>query len=194
MEDIDWEKLAQQEQEFGIEGGEDAFLPAYDEDESNLIQSDDENQDWDYDDEPEGEFNQFVDQDPEEFGYSYAQLEHVSFGDPEMGTTIGGKFAKLEKIMQMQTVSKEKLYTNKLKAELNNKHFSFDKTNHYATLVQDVPRFWLKNSNAIASTIFTIDKLKGTKLTADKLADYSIQTGIRKEDLFRYYRLLVKYI
>ena len=194
MEEIDWEKLAEQEKEFYIEGGEDAFLPAYDEDEYNLVQSDDETQDWDYDDEPEGEFNQFVDQDPVEFGYSYAQLEHVSFGDPEIGTTIGGKFAKLEKIMQMQTVSKEKLYINKLKAELKDVDFSFDKINHYAILVQAVPRFWLKNGKAIASTIFTIDKLKGTKLTADKLADYSIQTGIRKEDLFRYYRLLVKYI
>nr|QBK87615.1 MAG: hypothetical protein LCMAC201_05280 [Marseillevirus LCMAC201] len=189
MEDIDWEKLEQQE-EFEIEGGDDTFLTAYDE--YNLSQSDDETQKWDYDDEPEGEFNQFVDQDPE-FGFSYTQLEHVSFADPELGTTIGGKFTKLEKIMQMQTVSKEKLYINKLKFDLST-YFSFDNTNHYATLVQAIPRFWLKNSAAIASTIFMIDKLGSAKLTVAKLNDYSIQTGIRKEDLFRYYRLLGKYI
>ena len=186
MDDI-WKTLSQQEWE-----EEDIFLPAY-EDEYNLVQSDEEEQEWDYDDYEEGEFTQFVDQDPQEFGFSYAQLEHVGFGDPEMGTIIGGKFTKLEKTIQMLTVSKEKLYTNKLKADLN-MHFSFDKTNHYATLVQEVPRFWLKNSYAMASAIFMIDKLGGSKLTADKLTDYSIQTGVRKEDLFRYYRLLKEYI
>jgi hypothetical protein len=189
MENIDWDKLAQQESELE-QGSEESFLPAYDEDEYALPQSDEEEQEWDYDD---GEFTHFVDKDPDEFGFSYAQLEHISYGDLEMGTTIGGKFTKLEKIMQMQTISKEKLYTNKLKVDLN-MHFSFGKTNHYAVLVQKVPRFWLKNSQAMASTIFMIDNLEGTKLTAGKLEKYSQQTGIRKEDLFRYYRLLEKYI
>ncbi len=193
MEDIDWDKLAQQESEWEQGSEEESFLPAYNVDEYALAQSDDEEQEWDYDDGDDGEFTHFVDKDPDEFGFSYAQLTHISYGDPEMGTTIGGKFTKLEKIMQMQTISKEKLYTNKLKVDLN-MHFSFDKTNHYAVQVQDVPRFWLKNSQAMASTIFMIDKLEGTKLTADKLANYSQQTGIRKEDLFRYYRLLEKYI
>jgi len=192
MENINWEQLAQQESEMQS-SEEDIFLPAYEENVYELAQSEEEPE-WDYGaEEEEGEFTQFVDQDPEEFSFSYAQLEHISYADPEMGTTLGGKFSKMEKIMQMQTVSKEKLYTNKLKADLNI-YFSFDKTNHYVTLIQNVPRFWLKNSLAMASTIFMIDQLKNSKLTADKLTDFSQQTGIRKEDLFRYYRLLEKYI
>ena len=183
----------QREEELGEEelDKEDEFLIAFgDED---LPPTDEEVEEWDDDEKDNGEFNQFTDYDPEEFGFSYTQLEHVSFGDPEMGTMIGGKFAKLEKIIQMQTVSKEKLYTNKLKADLNT-YFSFDTTNHYAALVQKIPRFWLKNTTAMAAAIFMIDSLGGNKPSADSLNEFSIQTGIRKEDLYRYYRLIKEYI
>jgi hypothetical protein len=195
MDEIDWDKLAQQEEWEESGGGEDAFLTAYDDDQYDLMHSDDEDgKEYDYDDDDyDKEVDQFDEYDPYEFMPSYGQLEHVSYGDPALGTTIGGKFSKLEKIMQMQTVPKETLYINKLKAELNT-YFSFDKTNHYAVLVQSVPRFWLKNIPAMSATIYMIDKLKGVKLSATKLADYAEQTNTRKEDLFRYYRLLKKYI
>ena len=205
MESI-WEKLAQQEEEWQQSGaseeygqgsddeyGED-FLTGYVEDEYELAQSEEE-PDFDYGDggDDDKEFTHFIDQDPEEFGFSYGQLEQIGHGDIDFGTTIGGKFSKLEKIVQMQTVSKEKLYTNKLKVDLN-LFFSFAQTNHYAEQVQQVPRFWLKNSHAMAGTIFMINKLSGVKPTTASLAEYSKQTNVRSEDLFRYYRLLENYI
>lgn len=209
MANIDWEKLAQQEEGWKEESEGESFLPAYEQDEYTLAQSDDDDQgfgfgfgdgddeekEWDYGgggDDDDGEFTQF-DQDPEDFSFSYTQQEQIGYGDPDLGTTVGGQLTKLQKIVQLQTVPKEKLYTNKLKLDLNT-YFSFDKTNHYAMLIQEVPRFWLKNSQALASTIYMIDQLNGSKLTADKLEDFSKQTGIRKEDLYRYYRLIEKYI
>ncbi len=175
-------------------GEEDPFMPAYDQNDYDIAHSDEEQQEWDYDDEEEGgEFKVFDEYDPDEYGVSYQQLEQISYGDPELGMSLGGKFAKFEKIVQVQTVSKEKLYLNKLKAELN-QYFPFDKSNHYAILIQKVPRFWLKNSETIVATIYMIDELKKSPLIGSKLARYSTRTNVRKEDLFRYYRLLKEYI
>lgn len=208
MENIDWDKLAaeeeaQQAQGGGILqhafGGEEeeeeifggGFLPAYEEEEFPPSEGE-EGGEFDYGEE-DTEFAQFIEEDPEEFGFSYAQTEHMGYGDPELGTTLGGKFSKVEKLVQLQTVSKEKLYLNKLKVDLN-VFFSFELTNHYSAVTQEVPRYWLKNPRAIASTFYMINSLHGAKLTPEILADYSAQTNIRREDLLRYYRLLEKYV
>jgi hypothetical protein len=202
-DDAFWDKLAEQEAEAEqiskkdfnfLEESGDEFLPAYPQNEDYV--NDPETKEWDYGAESsdeDGEFNEFVDKDPYEFGISYAQLGQISQGDPELGTTLGGKFFKIEKMVQAQTVSKEKLYLNKLKAELNDVFGSSKKVNHYATVVQQVPRYWLKNGRTIAATYYLIDRLSNSPLTSGKLASFSTEFGVDKEDLFRYYRLLKEY-
>ena len=201
MDDDFWETLARREEEAeqkttekDPESSGDEFLHAYDQNEDTA--NDPDAKEWDYGEESndeDGEFNNFVDKDPYEFGISYVHLGQVSYGDPELGMTIGGKYAKLEKTVRAQTVPKEKLYINKLRAELHEFFDSFDKSNHYATIVQQVPRYWLKNGRTIAATFYVIDKLEGGSLSSGKLATFSTQTGVDKQDLFRYYRLLKEY-
>jgi hypothetical protein len=206
-EDFDWAELLGRH---GIEHGDvnrppsdfgsPDYMTGYDygEDEYDAALSEDEGErdyDYDYGDINEGEFNQFEAHDPDEYGLEvgYGQLEHISYADPELGTTMGGKMSKTERMVMMQTVSKEKLYVNRLKADLYD-WFSFEKADNYIKLLESVPRYWLKNPRAIAATFYMIDRLRGTKLNTDKLADFSGKTNIRREDLFRYYRLLNKYI
>ena len=152
--------------------------------------------DKDYSDDEFGAFGEQTYDEPE-FGYNYSQFQQVSYGDPEMGTTIGGKFSKLDKIVQQQTVSKEKLYLSKFKAELSN-YFSYDAINEYSTLIQKVPRYWLKNITALSGALFYIHNLRKSypiaKPTVKSLEEFSEKTHIRKEDLYRYYRLLINYI
>lgn len=177
-------------------GYPDEDMGGYDEDEDHMTAYDN-----DYgvveDDETGGdaEFDQFNPYDPDEFeAVGYKQLEHVSYADPEFGTAIGGKFSKLEKIIQLQTVSKEKLYLQKLKALMNQYFPAPGKIEHYAIAIQNIPHFWLKNAAALAATLYVYDSLNGLKLTAAKLADYSKKTGIRIEDLYRYYRLVNEHL
>lgn len=180
-----WEQLQQLEEAEGAAGGEqEEMYEAYQE------FAPEEGEGGVEEDADEVEFSEFVSQDPEEFGFSYTQLQHIGFGDPGLGTTIAGsKFSKLAKIVQTQSVAKETLYINKLKADLH-KYFSFDNVNHWTSVIKNkVPRFWLKNSPTLAATAYMIDSLHKQPLTADLLAKYSTETGFRREDLLRYYRM-----
>src|SRR3972149_12208065 len=98
---------------------ENVHIVAYPQNDYAVANSDEEAQEWDYGEEEGEEFKDINEYDPDAFGVSYAQLEQTSYGDPELGMSLGGKFAKFEKIVQSQAISKEKLYLNKLKAELN---------------------------------------------------------------------------
>jgi len=134
------------------------------------------------------EFNEFINQDPQEYGFSYGQLQHVGIGDLGVSTISGGN-SKLSKMIQMQSLTKDVLFMNKLKSDLH-KYFSFENVSHYSTLVKNkVPRYWLKNSDALAATMYMIDNIAKNPLTPEVLEKYSKETGVRKEDLFRYYRL-----
>jgi len=144
-------------------------------------------EDMDYPDADEAEFSEFVSQDPEEFGFSYKQLEHVGFGDIGLGGIIAGD--KFSKIAQLRTIPKEVLFMNKLKSDLH-KYFSFENVNHFATIIKDkIPRYWLKNSEALAAAAYVVDTLRKRPLTVENLANYATETGLRKEDLLRYYKL-----
>lgn len=186
---INWDRLIAQEQEWEEEQQE--RLYAWDQDPSDqdpydLMQSEEEREFSESDD--LGGFDE-----PPILEMGYQQMEHVGYGDPEFGGTIGGKLGRLEQIMQAQTVSKEKLYIQKLRQSLTD-YFSQDKSSNYIAQIEKIPRFWLKNSDALAAVAYMIDNLSNDKLTVDSLKYFSGQTGIREEDLFRYYRLMKNYV
>lgn len=187
--DIDWDLLIQQE-EAGKQQKSERFLDAYDQDES-MIALADEDQEDPYSDDIEGEFGIFAEQDPD-FVVGYGQLDQIAYGGGGLGTTIGGKFSRIEKMIQAQSASPQEMYLNKLKYDLSD-YFSFEKASHYAARIQEVPRFWLKNGPTIAATVYMIDSIQGRKPTSKDLENASAETGVRKEDLLRYYRLLEKY-
>lgn len=135
------------------------------------------------------DFDGFEPENRLEIGYS--QLEQIGGGDVGLGTTIGGGSGRIDKIMQQQMIPKELLYINRLKAELNNL-MSFEKTANYAILAEKIPRYWLKNPDTLAASFLMYDQLlyTGNDLTSSKLQDFSGETGVREEDLYRYYKLV----
>lgn len=192
--DIDWDLLIQQEAEIGGKEAPRNIIEAYDQDESILALEDEEQEDP-YSDNEDDDFSVFAERDPD-LVLGYAQREHISYGGGGLGTTIGGKMSKIERMIQAQNASPQEMYLNKLKLDLQD-YFSIDKSSHYAARIQEVPRFITKNSLALAATIYMIDGFRGNKPTNPKLKlaleNVSAESGIRKEDLLRYYRLLEKY-
>jgi hypothetical protein len=137
------------------------------------------------------EFSHF--EEPQ-FEVGHSQMDQINWGgDPEMGTRIGGAFSKIEDIIRRQTVPNEKLYTVALKAELHN-YLPFEKVSNYVALIESVPRFWFKNVDAIAGTAYMIDSLQNNRPNPQTLQEYAKKTGISEVDLYRYYRLLSKYL
>lgn len=124
-----------------------------------------------------------------EFGISYKQLEQISRGDPDLTYSIGIGGKRLQYIVMAQTVAKKKLYLNKLSAELST-YFSYAQIEGYKDLITKVPRFWLKNSEAFVAIIRIYDQLKGDTLTPKILDSFANQTGIKAEDIYRYYKLV----
>ena len=147
-----------------------------------------------------GEFDEFSAIEASDFANepvfttTYAQLEQISRGQPGLGMGISGKKSKIERILQQQTISKEKLYLAKFAAELSN-YLSDRTTQYYVTLVETkIPRFWLKNIDTLVVSILLLDQLKNKNITAEILDDFSTEYSIRIEDLYRYYRLVKEYI
>lgn len=151
------------------------------------------------DDDDEGalEYGGFEEAPEEEFQMGYKQLEHVGYGDVEaMGLTIaGGKYEKMQKLLMYETVSKEKQYVNSKFRPSLLKYFgeNYDLVNNYMISITKVPRFFLKNSDALAAAIYTMHHNK-TGITNDILKNYSKKTQINEADLYRYYKLIKKYI
>jgi hypothetical protein len=152
--------------------------------------------DWENDDESEdidnndnsGESDDEFDQFNKEYTFGYTQIGHVGYGDAELGTQMGGKMSKLEKMLQLQSVPKEKLFINKFKGELTN-YVSTQKVDHYAEIIQTIPRYWLKNIKALCVTISLADAYDNT-INETRLKDFSKANGIREVDILRYFRLL----
>jgi len=188
-----WEKYIQAEEE----AVQDIIKPGYLPDADPYADPDadpdpDADQDADQDD-IEDEFDMFEERQPE-FGVSFKQIQHLSYGDPEIGGRIGtGKMSKFERMIQQQNVSKEKLYMNRFRPVLLER-FSMEKTNYFAQITEKLPRFWLKNMDLLASTFYMIDELGQNKLTANLLENYSKKTHNKSIDMYRYYKLILKYI
>jgi len=187
MEDDFWNNLIEKEEK-GIlepdmyEGEEPEMFEAY-EDEISPDQMGGED---DFD-----EFDDYQEPEEDNFQMSYSQMTHINYGDPSLGTTMGGKYSKLEKMIRQDTVSKEKLYILRLKAELSN-WFSYTKTDHYSIITENIPRYWLKSPQALAAVYYMTDHHK--KITQQILAKYSNETNVPKTDLYRYYRLVKDHI
>jgi len=158
-------------------------------DDDELVAYDDNEKENDEDSDEEeldlAEFEQFGKEQPE-FGFSYSQLQHVSYGEG-LGAT-----SKLEKMVQQQTMSKESIFIQKLKQELL-KYFSFEAIEHWVIVTTKLPRYWLKNPEALTETYNMINQLKGKQLTLEYLTSFSASSNISKEDLFRYYRFIKQY-
>ena len=133
------------------------------------------------------EFADFVEAEPDEFQVGYSQLQHISYGAVG-SSTVGAKNTRLERIVHMQTVSKESQYTGRLAAELS-EHFDSSKINHYVEVTKQLPRFWLKNIPTLVVTYRMIETLNGKNPTAAVLAKYA-SPSIGPEDIYRYYRLI----
>jgi hypothetical protein len=197
MDDF-WDRIVDEE-----ENEEGNYLTGYQqeniEEERGEDGRDEEDEQSGYDEEEAGEdeFNAFKEDEEPDLQVGYAQLQHVSFGDPGLGMTIrtkGGKVSKLEKLLgQHQGDMKEKLYIQKLKAELSN-YVSFEVANDFGIITEKyIPRYWLKNIPALAATFYMINQLRKEKLTSKYLESFSETTGVRKEDLYRYYKLVKEY-
>jgi len=138
------------------------------------------------------EFDMFEEKELD-LGVGYKQIQQLSYGDPEIGGRIGGgKMSKFERMIQQQSVSKEKLYMNRFRPVLL-ETFSMEKTNHFAKITESIPRFWLKNMELLAATFYMIDELTGDKLTANVLEKYSEKTHNKPVDMYRYYKMVVKH-
>ena len=123
---------------------------------------------------------------------SYAQLEQISVGNTTFGTSSGG--SRKDKLIQNQFISKEDLYKRKLASELGRYFQSNNMISNYLQDIEKVPKYWYKNVTVMAATINLLSELHNTMITKEKLQQVSEERNISKEDLFRYYRLLKKYI
>lgn len=187
---------------YQLYGGDDVFYPGGDVDPYSAAMTPDEDRLYRrYSEEYEqGEgFGEFTTRDPfvspeMEFKTTYALEEQISRGGVGLGTGITGKLSKTEKILQQQTISKEKLYLAKFAAELSN-YLTDRNTQYYVTQVEEkIPRFWLKNVETLVIAILLSDRLGDKQIDRDVLKKYSQEYQIRIEDLFRYYRLVKQYI
>jgi hypothetical protein len=172
-----WDKLiaAEEAQDEGIIG--------YAEDNiENDEDQDSENEEQDYDD-IDKEFADFSDEP--QYLTSYSQMEHTSFGGG-IGGKIGGKYSKLEKMIQAQTVSKEDLYLAKFKAIATN-WTSQVVANSFAEEITLIERYWLKNPEALIGALML--KKGNNALTTAMLEKTAKTVGVPTVDLYRYYKL-----
>lgn len=131
---------------------------------------------------------EFAQYDPEFGGISFKQLEHVSFGVPGATLELGGtKFAKLEKIVRSQYVSKGDLYLNKFAAELSASTDFDNKTiEKYKKTITKIPKYWLKHIPTLIQAL-TINVSKGNLQT--QIKKKAEEYNLRAEDIYRYYKM-----
>jgi hypothetical protein len=123
----------------------------------------------------------------------YGQYGQVSRGD--VGLRVMGDLSRFEKLALYQDVGmKKQLYIQKLKAELSNYDLNPEIIDNFGLITLQIPRYWLKNISALVGTYFMIYNLNKPRekltLTQDLLKQFSERTGIRIEDLYRYYKLV----
>lgn len=136
-------------------------------------------------------------QEPEQqYEMSYAQLDQISYG-PATGTFIEGG-SKMQQIMYFQTASAEEQYIPKLRQELSQYDLfgSHSKAEEWVERAQQIPRFWFKNIKALSVALYVFAQLEKSNknLNVDRLIFYSNKYDLRREDLFRYYRLVKQYL
>jgi hypothetical protein len=135
-----------------------------------------------------GENREFQPEEEQQYLASFEQLKGL--GQYTGGVT--GLFGKTEKISEAMGTSKEKLFLIKLASALD-QYFDANLINIFVENIQSIPRFWLKNVDALAVTIDIWNKGKNTKITTNLLDTYSKSTGLDAVDLYRYYLIIKKY-
>jgi len=105
---------------------------------------------------------------------------------------VTGLFGKAEKVSEALGTSKEKLFLIKLASALD-QYFDPNLINIFVENIQKIPRYWLKNVDALAVAIDIWNKSKNTKITTNLLDTYSKSTGLETVDLYRYYLTLKNY-
>lgn len=133
----------------------------------------------------------------EEFPQNNDETEYLASFEQLKGLNqyqggVTGLFGKAEKISEALGTSKEKLFLIKLASALD-QYFDPNLINIFVENIQKIPRYWLKNVDALAVAIDIWNKSKNTKITTNLLDTYSKSTGLESVDLYRYYLTLKNY-
>lgn len=123
---------------------------------------------------------------PPEYGTSFRDRERLGMPGERLGAAAK---TKLERMIRAQTVSKEDLFMDQVQQDLQQYNLE-----SYSELVTKIPKYWFKNSAALAAAIYSMHRLAGKEMSAKKLNTYAKHTSIRKEDLLRYYLLVKHYV
>lgn len=166
-------------------------LSNYDDDEDNIFLNNNEEED---------QLSEQYDSDIDEFdiGPSYADTQRTGVGGTRLGGNLG--LNRLEQAVQQQEISKEELFIVKFKLNLKEKFNNTENIdriiNDFSKQVMKIPKYWLRNIDALTTVLKMYDYINLNKLTLkpDILNVYSKQYNINKSDLFRYYRLIKKFI
>lgn len=134
------------------------------------------------------EFPQTNAENDTEYLASFEQLKGLN----QYQGGVTGLFGKAEKISEALGTSKEKLFLIKLASALD-QYFEPNLINIFVENIQKIPRYWLKNVDALAVAIDIWNKSKNTKITTNLLDTYSKSTGLESVDLYRYYLTLKNY-
>ena len=148
---------------------------------------------FDYDN-TQDEFGDFEPYNPlNDLQVSYQQQQHLNVIDPVYGTNMEG-MGNYAKIMQLQNISREKLYIREFRFEIINQFSNDQIADTYVPAVEDyIPRYWTKNAQYLAMAIYLLHF--NPRLTKDILIRFIRTKEVRHPvDFLRYCYMVNKYL